>query len=173
MPFPQHDFPAECLCSHSTCHHSVGELLFRSKCRQFEAHLKGFMAFGTYFWLIFFSFNLPLCNYEQEYDYIIVGGGSAGCVLANRLSENPSVTVLLLEAGGSESMVSDVPEGAFFLQKTPLDWQYSTVPQVRSCWGIQQRRLNWPRGKVLGGSSTLNSMIYIRGKHLLFGALFN
>lgn len=125
--------------------------------------------FGSFFSL----FNLPLCNYAQEYDYIIVGGGSAGCVLANRLSENPSVTVLLLEAGGSESMVSDVPEGAFFLQKTPLDWQYSTVPQVRSCWGIQQRRLNWPRGKVLGGSSTLNSMIYIRGKHLLFGALFN
>lgn len=99
----------------------------------------------------------------QVYDYIVVGAGSAGCVIANRLSENPNVKVLLLEAGGSESAVTDVPQGIFLIQQTPIDWQYRTVPQKRSCFGIQDRSLNWPRGKVLGGSSTLNYMLYIRG----------
>ena len=93
----------------------------------------------------------------------MVGAGSAGCVIANRLSENPRVKVLLLEAGGSESAVTDVPQGIFLIQQTPIDWQYRTVPQKRSCFGIEGRSLNWPRGKVLGGSSTLNYMLYIRG----------
>lgn len=106
------------------------------------------------------------CHYLlQSYDYIVVGAGSAGCVIANRLSENPNVKVLLLEAGGSENSISDVPQGIFMIQQTPIDWQYRIVPQKRSCFGINGRSLNWPRGKVLGGSSTLNYMLYIRGNH--------
>ena len=99
----------------------------------------------------------------------MVGAGSAGCVIANRLSEDPKVKVLLLEAGGSENSVTDVPQSIFMIQQTPIDWQYRIMPQKRSCFGIKDRRMFWPRGKVLGGSSTLNYMLYIRGNilHLL------
>jgi len=105
---------------------------------------------------------------EQEYDYIIVGGGSAGCVLANRLSENPNVKVLLLEAGSSENMVTDFPIAVLNLQQTPIDWAYKTEPQEAACFGIKNRRCPWPRGKILGGSSVLNFMMYIRGMSSIF-----
>lgn len=99
----------------------------------------------------------------QSYDYIVVGAGSAGCVVASRLSQNPHIKVLLLEAGGSESVVSDIPQTAFMLQETPLDWQYKTVPQKYSCLGLKGRQSKWPRGKVLGGTSAINYMMYVRG----------
>ena len=94
------------------------------------------------------------------YDYIIVGAGSAGCVLANRLTEDPTTTVLLLEAGGpDEAQAIHIPLAFSTLFKTPLDWAYETAeqPQLHNC------RLYWPRGKVLGGSSSINAMVYIRG----------
>lgn len=99
----------------------------------------------------------------QEYDYIIVGAGSAGCVLANRLSEDPQRTVLLLEAGGWEGELADIPLIAATVQGTALDWQYTTTPQEASCFALHDRRSKWPRGKVLGGSSVLNYMLYVRG----------
>lgn len=92
-----------------------------------------------------------------------MGAGSAGSVLANRLSENPSVRVLLLEAGGSENIISDIPVAYQMLQQTPMDWQYKTVPQEASCFGLKSKRSLWPRGKVMGGSSTLNALLYVRG----------
>lgn len=92
-----------------------------------------------------------------------MGGGSAGAVLANRLSADPSIKVLLLEAGGSESLFSDIPIAAATLQQGPLDWGYQTEPQTRSCFGLLNRRSRWPRGKVLGGTSVLNYMLYVRG----------
>ncbi len=94
-------------------------------------------------------------------DYIIVGGGSAGCVLANRLSADPSVTVTLVEAGGwDRSPFIHMPAGYFQLMRTgQLDWRYHTEPQEH----LDGRRLFWPRGKVMGGSSCVNGMIYIRG----------
>lgn len=93
-------------------------------------------------------------------DYIIVGAGSAGCVLANRLSANPNTSVLLLEAGGKDN-AREIHIPAAFNQtfRTAQDWNYFTEPQP--C--MSGRRLYWPRGKVLGGSSSINAMIYIRG----------
>jgi choline dehydrogenase len=94
------------------------------------------------------------------YDYVIVGAGSAGCVLANRLTEDPNLTVLLIEAGGSDKKREIAIPAAFSkLFKTSYDWAYETEEQSH----LNNRRLYWPRGKMLGGSSSLNAMIYIRG----------
>ncbi len=94
------------------------------------------------------------------YDYIIVGAGSAGCVLANRLSQDPSIEVLLIEAGGSDKHSSVSIPAAFSKQfRTKRDWNYNTQPEPH----LGGRSLYIPRGKMLGGSSSMNAMIYIRG----------
>jgi choline dehydrogenase len=101
-----------------------------------------------------------LVSQTQAYDYIIVGAGSAGCVLAARLTENSPARVLLLEAGGPDSAWQIHMPAAFSkLFKTAVDWNYSTEPEPH----LNNRKLYWPRGKVLGGSSSINAMIYIRG----------
>lgn len=95
------------------------------------------------------------------YDYIVVGAGSAGCVLANRLSADPTVRVLLLEAGGrDDSFLIRMPAGIGRLVTPEVNWLYETVPQAE----MAGRRMFWPRGKTLGGSSSLNAMVYIRGQ---------
>ena len=99
----------------------------------------------------------------DEYDFIVVGAGSAGAVVASRLSEVSQWKVLLLEAGGDPNPTSDIPSLAFTLQKTDIDWQYQTETEEGMCQGFRYKRCNWPRGKCLGGSSVLNLMIYIRG----------
>lgn len=99
----------------------------------------------------------------SEYDFIVIGGGSAGAVIASRLTENPKHSVLLLEAGPDENEVTDVPSLAAYLQLSNLDWSYKTEPLNTACLGMKNNRCNWPRGKVLGGSSVLNYMIYVRG----------
>ena len=102
---------------------------------------------------------------NTSYDYIVIGAGSAGAVVASRLSEDPENIVLLLEAGGdyTENPVYHIPFRFFDLQKTKADWEYYTVPQKHSCQGMNEHRSMWPRGKVLGGSSIFNSMQYTRG----------
>ncbi|XP_017779966.1 PREDICTED: glucose dehydrogenase [FAD, quinone]-like [Nicrophorus vespilloides] len=100
---------------------------------------------------------------QREYDFIVVGGGSAGAVVASRLSEIPSWSTLLLEAGPDENEISDVPSLAAYLQLSKLDWAYKIEPTGRACLGMKNGRCNWPRGKVLGGSSVLNYMLYVRG----------
>jgi choline dehydrogenase len=96
----------------------------------------------------------------NEYDYVIVGAGSAGCVLAARLSENPDLRVLVLEAGPPDTADEiHIPAAINLLFKTAYDWDYQTVPQDRALG----RSIYWPRGRVLGGSSSINAMIYIRG----------
>jgi choline dehydrogenase-like flavoprotein len=112
----------------------------------------------------------------DSYDYIIVGAGSAGCVLANRLSEDPDVEVLLIEAGGADTDPRIFKPVAFEdLQNTPVDWAYK-VP-VKNVPGLtpgpvrppgpdpDKQFVPWPRGKVLGGSSAINALIYIRGNY--------
>jgi choline dehydrogenase len=98
---------------------------------------------------------------NQEFDYVIVGGGSAGCVLASRLTEDPAVTVCLLEAGGSDSSVLvHAPAGVAAMLPTKINnWAFKTVPQK----GLNGRLGYQPRGKVLGGSSSTNAMLYVRG----------
>lgn len=96
----------------------------------------------------------------SAYDYVIVGAGSAGCALAARLSEDASVTVALLEAGGPDDKNEiHVPAAFAQLFKTPYDWDFSTAKQAE----LDGRELYWPRGKMLGGSSSLNAMMWVRG----------
>ncbi|MEQ4720017.1 GMC family oxidoreductase N-terminal domain-containing protein [Nonomuraea sp. B19D2] len=96
----------------------------------------------------------------MEYDYVIVGAGSAGCVLANRLSEDPGVSVALVEAGGRDDKLEiRMPAGFAKLFKTDYDWNYTTAKQSE----MSGRELYWPRGRVIGGSSSLNAQMWVRG----------
>ena len=99
---------------------------------------------------------------DQRYDYIVIGAGSAGCVLASRLSADPDNRVLLLEAGGSDmNPWIHIPVGYFKTMHNPAtDWCYKTEPDE----GIAGRSLQWPCGKVLGGSSSINGLLYVRGQ---------
>src|SRR5262245_33360884 len=108
--------------------------------------------------------NNPMPNtapLEGDYDYIIIGAGSAGCLLANRLSADPATRVLLLEAGGKDNWIwFHIPVGYLFAIGNPrADWMFKTEPEE----GLNGRSLNYPRGKVIGGSYSINAMIFERG----------
>jgi choline dehydrogenase-like flavoprotein len=104
----------------------------------------------------------PATPFDGEYDYIIVGAGSAGCVVANRLSKDPGTRVLLLEAGGKDDwMWLHIPVGYLFAIGNPRsDWMFETEPEP----GLNGRVLKYPRGRVVGGSSAINAMISMRGQ---------
>jgi choline dehydrogenase len=99
---------------------------------------------------------------DEGFDFIVVGAGTAGCLLANRLSADPKNRVLLLEAGGNDRYIwFHIPVGYLFLIGNPrADWMYKTAPST----GLNNRQLLYPRGRVLGGSSAINGMIYMRGQ---------
>ena len=96
------------------------------------------------------------------YDYVIVGAGSAGCVLANRLSADPKTKVLILEAGGRDNWIwFHIPVGYLFAIGNPrADWMYTTTKIA----GLGDRAIPYPRGKVIGGCSSINAMVYMRGQ---------
>ncbi len=97
----------------------------------------------------------------DSYDYVIIGAGSAGSTIANRLGEDYRLRILILEAGPPDtSFLLKMPAGFASLgEKSPYNWRYETVPQVH----CNNRRMYWPRGKTLGGSSSINAMLYVRG----------
>src|SRR2546427_7606590 len=99
---------------------------------------------------------------EGDFDYIVVGAGTAGCIVANRLSADPRNRVLILEAGGSDNWIwFHIPVGYLFAIGNPRsDWMFRTEPEA----GLNGRSLAYPRGKVIGGSSSINAMIYMRGQ---------
>src|ERR1700719_2489680 len=100
---------------------------------------------------------------SEEFDFIVVGGGSAGAVIASRLSEDPKCRVALIEAGERPPKISSLPIACAALQKNPAtDWMYTADPG-KAGLGLNGRRVPVPRGKMLGGSSGLNYMAYVRG----------
>ena len=121
----------------------------------------------------FFKFAyLPFFNDQKfgTYDFVIIGAGSGGSVLANRLTENPNWRVLLLEAGKEENFLTDIPILASSLYLTDYNWGYKSEPHPQNeggsggyCLSMVDGRCNFPRGKALGGTSVINFMIYVRG----------
>ncbi|KAL7742752.1 hypothetical protein ACLKA6_003319 [Drosophila palustris] len=118
------------------------------------------------------TINLPLYTDlpRSNYDFIVVGAGAAGCTLAARLSENPNWSVYLIEAGGVENLMHLMPLMAPSLQLTASNWNYKSVPQRFACRGMYNKECALPRGKVLGGTSSMNFMIYNRGNRRDFDA---
>lgn len=107
--------------------------------------------------------DAPSFALHDEYDFVVIGGGSAGAVVASRLSEVEEWRVLLLEAGGDEPLMADIPLLFPLQQLSETDWQLRTQPSSEFCLAMRDSRCNWPRGKVLGGCSVLNAMLYVRG----------
>ncbi|ODN00432.1 Glucose dehydrogenase [FAD, quinone] [Orchesella cincta] len=126
-------------------------------------------------WIRVLSFWNRSCDYFQTlidpdpssdvYDFIVVGAGSAGSAIANRLSKNNKV--LLIEGGGNPVALHRIPGIAYEILNNPdVDWMYETIPQKAAAFGLKEKKMRWPRGKSLGGSSNLNYMFYLRGNPL-------
>lgn len=99
----------------------------------------------------------------KEYDFVVVGAGSGGCVVANRLTEVPEWSVLLLEAGKEEILLTDIPILVSYILATDYNWGYKTQPNRGMCMSMENNRCNWHRGKGMGGTSIVNYMVYSRG----------
>ncbi|XP_023287481.1 glucose dehydrogenase [FAD, quinone] [Orussus abietinus] len=105
----------------------------------------------------------PRDHVNSRYDFVVIGGGSAGAVVAARLSENDRFSVLLLEAGLDEPIGTQIPSFFFNFIGSDIDWQYTTESEDGACLNKDDKKCYWPRGKVLGGTSVMNGMTYMRG----------
>ncbi|XP_073990124.1 glucose dehydrogenase [FAD, quinone]-like isoform X2 [Rhodnius prolixus] len=104
--------------------------------------------------------NLPIA---KDYDFVIVGASPSGCVIANKLTENPNVKVLLLEAGAEENTYTDIPALATYSLFTQYNWKYNTAYREGICRAMVNGTCTWPSGKAIGGGSVINGMVYTRG----------
>ncbi|KAK0162809.1 hypothetical protein PV327_006555 [Microctonus hyperodae] len=100
---------------------------------------------------------------DSSYDFVVIGGGSGGATVAGRLSEEDRFSVLLLEAGPDEPTGTQIPSFFFNFLGSDIDWKYSTEPETEACLNKDEKKCYWPRGKVLGGTSVMNGMTYMRG----------
>lgn len=106
----------------------------------------------------------PTLTPDDEYDFVVIGGGSGGATVAGRLSEVSDWKILLLEAGIDEAPATQVPMyAAVFSGNKYTDWNYKTEPEPQACLGYKDQRCTWPRSKMLGGCSTVNGMMHTRG----------
>ncbi|XP_076759087.1 alcohol dehydrogenase [acceptor] [Xylocopa sonorina] len=133
----------------------------------FSSYLSFVYTFDIYKQWIFNSIND-----FQLYDFIIIGAGTAGATLSTKLTKDGH-KILLLEAGGVAPPFLDIPLLAPLIQNTPYDWQYITVPQQNACKGLKNNQSKWAMGKILGGTSRLNYMLYVRGHPLDYNWLPN
>ncbi|XP_026477531.1 glucose dehydrogenase [FAD, quinone]-like [Ctenocephalides felis] len=132
-------------------------------CNQYQRFNYAATLLSEYFEQVADQYSIPLKEeFDDIYDFIIIGSGPGGSVMANRLSEIQDWKILLLEAGGQESPLTDVPLLASVLQRSKYDWNYKTEPQTRCCLD-EQGYCSYPRGKALGGTSVINGMLYARG----------
>ncbi|KAK7595411.1 hypothetical protein V9T40_013236 [Parthenolecanium corni] len=110
------------------------------------------------------GYTADVAHVRKQYDFVVVGAGSGGSVVANRLTEVSNWTVLLLEAGDEENFMTDVPLLVSYVTGSDdFNWGYRTERQPEACLGMRAQRCNWPRGKVMGGTSVINYMVYTRG----------
>ena len=112
-----------------------------------------------------YKYNIPdtTPQFGAVYDFVIVGAGTAGATIAARLTENPEVKVLLIETGTRENLLMDIPLLAYLLQTSDLvNWKYQTKPSNKYCLAMKANRCNFPRGKGMGGSSSINYMLATR-----------
>lgn len=114
--------------------------------------------------------HLPTRSLNLTYDYVVVGGGSAGSIVASRLADDPTVSVLILESGSDFRDNADIyePSRCLGLLHTQYDWEYFTEPQEKAFFGMNDKRGYWPRGHVLGGSGSINVLQYTRGSSFDF-----
>ncbi|KAJ8953917.1 hypothetical protein NQ318_019157 [Aromia moschata] len=121
-----------------------------------------FLYFLEYVDLLFCS-DCKEIDSSEVFDYIVVGAGSAGSIIARRLGEDKTLKILLLEVGKYDNTLLDIPSVGLLLQKSVFDWQYVTTPQLASCLALDNNASHWPMGKIVGGTSMLNNMVYTRG----------
>ncbi|XP_011557744.3 glucose dehydrogenase [FAD, quinone] [Plutella xylostella] len=122
--------------------------------------------FTIFVYLTYYSDLFTSSLYNQikpHYDYIIVGSGTAGSLIAHRIATETNFTYLVIEAGGSGNAILDIPVFGPLLHRSVFDWQFETTPQEQACYAMKDKKCRLPQGKIVGGSAKLNNMVHVRG----------